>query len=190
MTNKVYKTAQGKSIDLGTIILKNEHVRAVGNMNVNARGDVLDQANNVIETKPQLIKRQNARLTNVSADPVQTSQRKTRTATKTKSEPVAKSEPVTKTEHVAKTQPVAKSAPVIEPEPELEPELETVEELFETEPEPEEILAEPPPQHLKTTEEYKGPEGLAGAIARTRQIKQELEKTRRQRQRAQGVRKL
>jgi hypothetical protein len=154
MTNKIYKTAQGKSIDLGTIILKNEHVRAVGNMNVNARGDVLDQANNVIETKPQLIKRQNSRLTNVSADPVQTSQRKSRVA------PVSRPEP----------------------EPQLEEEI--------LEPEAEEILAEPPPQYHKTTEEYSGPEGLAGAIARTRQIKQELEKTRRQRQRAQGVRKL
>lgn len=171
MTNKIYKTAQGKSIDLGTIILKNEHVRAVGNMNVNARGDVLDQANNVIETKPQLIKRQNARLTNVSADPVQTSQRKSRTA------------------------PVAKRQPVAEPEPELEQQIletESEPEITDPDPEvaPEEILTEPPLQHLKTTEEYSGPEGLAGAIARTRQIKQELEKTRRQRQRAQGVRKL
>ena len=45
MTSKVYRTAQGKSVDLGTIMLQNEHVRAVGNMNVNARGDKLDQNN-------------------------------------------------------------------------------------------------------------------------------------------------
>lgn len=150
MTNKIYKTAQGKSIDLGTIILKNEHVRAVGNMNVNARGDLLDQANNVIETKPQLVKRQNSRLTNVSADPIQTSQRKPR--------PQA----------------------VVQPEPQIQ----------EPEPEVTEVLAEPPAQEVKTTTEYTGSEGLAGAIARTRQIKQELEKTRRQRQQAQGVRKI
>lgn len=174
MTNKIYKTAQGKSIDLGTIILKNEHVRAVGNMNVNARGDVLDQANNVIETKPQLVKRQNARLTNVGADPVQTSQRKSRPAPVPRAEPKVTAAPEPVEEEILETE----SEPQIEisePEPQIEPE---------------EVLTAPPPQHLKTTEEYSGPEGLAGAIARTRQIKQELEKTRRQRQRAQGVRKL
>ena len=59
MTSKVYRTAQGKTVDLGTIVLKNEHVRAVGNMNVNARGDKLDQNNRVVETKPQQIQKQN-----------------------------------------------------------------------------------------------------------------------------------
>jgi hypothetical protein len=73
MTSKVFRTAQGKSVDLGTIMLQNEHVRAVGNMNVNARGDKLDHNNHVIETKPRQIQRQNSRTTNVSADPVQTS---------------------------------------------------------------------------------------------------------------------
>ena len=61
MTTKVYRTAQGKTIDLGTIMLQNEHVRAVGNMNVNARGDKLDHNNRVIETKPRQIQKQNAR---------------------------------------------------------------------------------------------------------------------------------
>jgi hypothetical protein len=60
MTSKVYRTAQGKAVDLGTIMLQNEHVRAVGNMNVNARGDKLDHNNQVIETKPRQIQRQNA----------------------------------------------------------------------------------------------------------------------------------
>ena len=73
MTSKVYKTAQGKAVDLGAIMLQNEQVRAVGNMNVNARGDKLDSDNRVVDTKPRQIQRQNARTTNVSADPVQTS---------------------------------------------------------------------------------------------------------------------
>jgi len=63
MTSKVYKTAQGKTVDLGTIMLQNEHVRAVGNMNVNARGDQLDSNNRVIETKNRQIQRQNSRTT-------------------------------------------------------------------------------------------------------------------------------
>ena len=48
MTSKVYRSAQGKSVDLGTIILKNEHTRAVGNMKVNARGDTIDSMGRVI----------------------------------------------------------------------------------------------------------------------------------------------
>ena len=48
MTRKVYKTARGKEVDLGALLLQNENVRAVGNMNVNARGDIIDSNNNVI----------------------------------------------------------------------------------------------------------------------------------------------
>ena len=73
MTSKVYKTAQGKTVDLGAIMLQNEKVRAVGNMKVNARGDKLDSNNRVVDTKPRQIQRQNARTTNVSTDPAQTS---------------------------------------------------------------------------------------------------------------------
>ena len=73
MTKQTYKSAQGKSIDLGTIKLRNEHVRAVGNMNVNARGDILDSNNQVVDPKSQQIQRQNARLTNVVDTPVHTS---------------------------------------------------------------------------------------------------------------------
>ena len=68
MTSKVYKTAQGKTVDLGTIMLQNEHVRAVGNMNVNARGDRLDENNRVIETKNRQIQRQNDRTTVVAPE--------------------------------------------------------------------------------------------------------------------------
>ena len=58
MTAKVYKTAQGKSLDMGSLILQHENVRAVGNMNVNARGDMLDDKNRVISTRPQQVNQQ------------------------------------------------------------------------------------------------------------------------------------
>lgn len=58
MTSRTYKTAQGKTVDLGQLILQNETVRAVGNMNVNARGDLLDSSNRVIDSKNQQIQRQ------------------------------------------------------------------------------------------------------------------------------------
>jgi hypothetical protein len=58
MTKKIYKTAMGKTVDLGSLVLQNEHVRAVGNMGVNARGDILDSADRVIDKKSKQIQRQ------------------------------------------------------------------------------------------------------------------------------------
>lgn len=43
-----HKTAQGKMIDMDALRAKNEHVRAVGNMRVNARGDIIDAYGKVI----------------------------------------------------------------------------------------------------------------------------------------------
>jgi len=61
MTSRTYKTAQGKIVDLGQLILQNENVRAVGNMNVNSRGDRLDSSNNIIDSKNQQVQRQHLR---------------------------------------------------------------------------------------------------------------------------------
>lgn len=58
MTTKQYKTAMGKVVDMGALMLQNENIRAVGNMSANARGDKLDSANRVIDRKNQQIKRQ------------------------------------------------------------------------------------------------------------------------------------
>ena len=44
---RIYKSANGQEIDMDRLVAKNEKVRAVGNMNVNARGDVVDNANKV-----------------------------------------------------------------------------------------------------------------------------------------------
>ena len=75
MTSRTYKTAQGKTVDLGQLILQNENVRAVGNMNVNARGDRLDSSNKVIDSKNQQVQRQHQRqiASNVSDQTVHTS---------------------------------------------------------------------------------------------------------------------
>lgn len=43
-----YRTAMGKSVDMTSLIKRNEHTRAVGNMNVNARGDTIDAQGRVI----------------------------------------------------------------------------------------------------------------------------------------------
>lgn len=43
-----YRTAQGKVLDMSQLAAKNERTRAVGNMNVNARGDTIDSFGNII----------------------------------------------------------------------------------------------------------------------------------------------
>jgi hypothetical protein len=81
MTNKVYRTAQGKIVDLGALHLRNENVRAVGNMNVNARGDLVDSYNRPIDSKTQQVSRQyQKQTTNV--------QNQSTHAVKSKSEPM------------------------------------------------------------------------------------------------------
>jgi hypothetical protein len=160
MTSKIYKSSQGKSVDLGTIILQNENVRAVGNMKVNARGDKLDSNNRVVETKAQQIQKQNDRTTtNVSISPVHTSVKKARATTELDVDPLpVYTAPVV--EPVVATAPAPVVEPVVATAPVVEPSLDPV------------------------------PGGLAEAIARSREIKQNLEKTRRQEAQAKGVRKI
>jgi hypothetical protein len=57
-TRRTYRSSQGKSVDLGTLLLQNETVRAVGNMGVNARGDRIDNRGAVVDSKVQQSKRQ------------------------------------------------------------------------------------------------------------------------------------
>lgn len=78
MTQNVRRTAQGQNIDMGALILKNEHVRAVGNMNVNARGDVIDAFDRPVDPKTAQLERQRRReQTNVRDLPVQSKSSKT-----------------------------------------------------------------------------------------------------------------
>ena len=75
MTSKVYRTAQGKIVDLGALQAQNEHVRAVGNMQVNARGDKIDANGRVISTRAQQVNRNLNRNTNATAGPIPASSR-------------------------------------------------------------------------------------------------------------------
>lgn len=66
---QVYKTANGKEIDMQQLALKNEEVRAVGNMNVNARGDVIDNKNKKTSTRAsQVNKIYRKQIGNVAVD--------------------------------------------------------------------------------------------------------------------------
>jgi hypothetical protein len=55
MTKDIHRSANGKAVDMGSLRLRNENVRAVGNMKVNARGDLVDDKNQVITAKNQQV---------------------------------------------------------------------------------------------------------------------------------------
>lgn len=44
---KTVKTARGRTIDMSALAAKNEETRAVSNLNMNARGDIIDSRGNV-----------------------------------------------------------------------------------------------------------------------------------------------
>lgn len=73
MSKKIYRTAQGRIVDFGALQAQNEQVRAVGNMQVNARGDKLDADGNVISTRAQQVNRNLNRTTNTAPGPIPTS---------------------------------------------------------------------------------------------------------------------
>jgi hypothetical protein len=151
MTKKVYRSAQGKIVDLGALLLQNENTRAVGNMRVNARGDVLDSNNRSVASRNQQVNRQyNRQVTNVSDSQVPTSRRHAREMAE---------------------------ADVL-PQETLAPEVEEFQEP---------VIEEPAPVEASGLPEG----GLAAAIAKARQIKQEPLKTpRQQAQEKSGVNKI
>ena len=75
MTQKTYRTAQGKIVDLGAMMVQNETVRAVGNMSVNARGDIIDNQDRVLATRGEQVNRNLNRQTNANSGPIPTSNR-------------------------------------------------------------------------------------------------------------------
>jgi hypothetical protein len=137
MSRKIYKSAQGKTVDLGALLLQNESVRAVGNMNVNARGDTVDSTNRVIDQKNRQVQRQYRKQSTVNTSnnlPPATSNRAARQQQSV--EVTAQSEEVNETA-VALEKKIATSGKI-------------------------------------------PTGGLAAAIARSREVKQDLEKTPRQ----------
>lgn len=75
MTRQIYKTAQGKNIDMGALKLRNETERAVGNLKINARGDVIDESNKTISSRHDQVSRQYAKQSNINDFPVTSSKR-------------------------------------------------------------------------------------------------------------------
>jgi hypothetical protein len=90
MTQKQYRTAQGKIVDLGALQLQNENTRAVGNMPVNARGDLIDSHNRPIDTRNQQVARQyKKQVSNVQDAPVYSSRQRSEAQPAPVPQPVA-----------------------------------------------------------------------------------------------------
>ena len=153
MTRKIYRSAMGKPVDLGALFLQNEHVRAVGNMNVNARGDVLDSANRVVEPKNRQVQRKYRRQTNVSGGAATTGTMAAKQA--------------------------AEMATQVDPNDQFT-------DLIDDTPAP--VVVQEKSAVESTTATPRG--GLAAAIARSREVKQELEKTARQRAQEQNLKRI
>jgi hypothetical protein len=158
MTSKTYRTAQGKIVDLGQLILQNENVRAVGNMNVNARGDRLDSSNKVIDPKNKQIQRQNQKqiASNVSDQVVHTSNISAKRAKKVAQDSITDEQ--IETNIPSMNDAPVDPAPVINEVPVAPPAVEDV------------------PDSKPDSIQLKGG-GLAAAIARSRTVVQEKEKT-------------
>ena len=53
---KLYRTMQGRMVDIDKLRAANETVQAVGNMSVNARGDIVGQSGRIVKTKDSVMK--------------------------------------------------------------------------------------------------------------------------------------
>jgi hypothetical protein len=58
MANGIYRTAAGKQINMDHLRLQHEKEKAVGNMNANARGDVVTSDGTIIKSRNQRVQEQ------------------------------------------------------------------------------------------------------------------------------------
>jgi len=56
MAKRTYRSANGKSVDFGGLLSQNETVPALGNMNVNARGDEITPDGTITKTREQVMR--------------------------------------------------------------------------------------------------------------------------------------
>jgi len=195
MATKVYKSAMGRVIDMGALMLENENTRAVGNMNVNARGDVLDNNNRVVETKNRQVakhyQRQVAAPANHLPTTSTTAAKRQQSLKKSAKEKVAKDTPAPAKPRAEKVvnesvldvyndeRLVSKFDKIqaVDEVAEDVPDIESMDELTEFEADIPELTQDP----VALPEKVAVPRGgLAAAIARTQSVKQELMKTPRQ----------
>ena len=55
MTRRVYKTMQGREVDMDQLLQKNETVPSVGNVRMNARGDELGTGGKIVRSREEIV---------------------------------------------------------------------------------------------------------------------------------------
>ena len=114
---KMYRTMQGRMIDIEKLRAANESIPAVGNMKVNARGDQLGAGGQVITPKETIMRKYYEQPKGM-VDDTPTKNKPTPAPTVEPVKTIQKMTPVAKRE-VKKTQP--KPEPVVEQKVETEP---------------------------------------------------------------------
>jgi hypothetical protein len=100
----IHRTAMGKSVDMSALAGQHEKTRAVSNLNMNARGDIVDSHNRIIQDNTQRVRASYAATVNPATGQV----------------PSHLTPPTRSDAHiVADTHPITEElqAPVIQPEP-------------------------------------------------------------------------
>ena len=69
---KVYRTSNGRIVDMDLLRQKNELTPAVGNVRVNARGDELGEGGKIVRTREQVLQDYYAQNPNAMAEEVAT----------------------------------------------------------------------------------------------------------------------
>lgn len=54
-TKKIYKTMQGREIDMDALLAQNETMPAIGNQKVNARGDELGKGGKIVRKREDVV---------------------------------------------------------------------------------------------------------------------------------------
>jgi hypothetical protein len=65
---KTYRTSSGQQVDFGALLLNNETVPALGNMNVNARGDEIAPDGTIVKSREDIMREYNELNTMVPED--------------------------------------------------------------------------------------------------------------------------
>lgn len=166
---KAYRTAKGQTLDIGSLLLQNENTRAVGNMGVNARGDIINSEGRTIKGRNEQMQAQYSQ--------------------------VHKEQQLAKDEPIYKNQAEAEAAALMKPKVTKKERVNAVApEQVKTNsthaPTADPVVETQPAPAKKTASKPKA-SGLAGAIAKARSVEQEEELTaRQQKQATEGVKRI
>jgi outer membrane biosynthesis protein TonB len=126
--SSTHKSAMGKPVDMAGLRARNEKVRAIGNMQVNARGDVIDSNNQVVGQGTQRVNRVYNKATSAPKNKPEAVEEPTPLPIQQEAKPVENTP-----QPAAKQQPTIKPDPTPTPAPVEEPLVQFLEDMSEDE---------------------------------------------------------